>query len=255
MNVGAIIDRTSGSASRIRPNQCEYITSMCRAINDRPYGVTCRWCDKLQFSSHVSPLRQCFEGHFLSLPGEGDLAGKQHRRSGRVPGTVFVVAHQGIAAGRKLDPDLVAAAGVEPDADEACLACAQPHKFQPGFFHAAPLPFHNEDLILLRVLPQKVRPVALFRGRAVDHGNVLFDHGALLNRLGQRCGGLFCPGIDHDAAYVFVQPVDGEGFTAQLFLQRGGNIVFGVKSHGFDADRNAAVRIKNFHFMAPPGSF
>ena len=51
INVGAIIDRPRGSASRIRPNQCEYVTFMCRAINDRPYGVTCRWCVKLQFTA------------------------------------------------------------------------------------------------------------------------------------------------------------------------------------------------------------
>ena len=64
------------------------------------------------------PLRQGFVAMALSTEGEGQAAGKQHGGSVLVPGTVLVVAQQGKSAAGKLHPDLVAAAGMEPDADQ-----------------------------------------------------------------------------------------------------------------------------------------
>ena len=58
---------------------------------------------------------------------------------------------------------------------------------------------------------------------------------------------MFRPGVDHDTAHIFIQPVDGENISAQLLLQRGGYLRLGVHSHRLDADGDAFIRIENFH--------
>ena len=68
------------------------------------------------------PIRQLFKAHLLTLPGEGDTAGKEHRGGTLVFRAVFVVTDQGEAPGGKLHPDLVAAAGVKPDAHQGLVA-------------------------------------------------------------------------------------------------------------------------------------
>jgi hypothetical protein len=61
-------------------------------------------------------------GDGLSTVGEGEPAGKQQGSIVVVPGTIFVVAHQGISPAGKLNPDLMAAAGVEPDMHQGAFA-------------------------------------------------------------------------------------------------------------------------------------
>ena len=154
-----------------------------------------------------------------------------------------MVTNKRETSGRKLDPDLVAAARVEPDADQAGFSGSQPGKFQPGLFHAAPLTFYHEDLVLLAVLPQKVLPDAAFGRGAVDHGHVFLDHGAFLYGSGEGSGGLFGAGIDHHTAHVFIQPMNGEDVAAKVFLQSGRNFRFGIQAHRLDADDDLLVGI------------
>ena len=190
-----------------------------------------------------------FETQGFFVPGEGQAAGEEHGRGPPVPGAVFVVSGQRKAPGSELDPDLVAAAGMEPDADQAFIPGGEPPEFQPGFFHAAPLPVHDKDLVAPAVLPQKVFPVAGFRRSAVDQGHILLHHGALLHSLGQLSGSLFGPGVDHEAADIFVQTVDGEDLAAEAFLQGGGEFVLGIQAHRLDADKKLLVGIENVHGM------
>ena len=158
-----------------------------------------------------------------------------------------MVAHQGEPPAGELDPDLVAPSGVEPDADQAFFALGQPAEFQPGVLDTLALLLHGEDLVLPAVLEEEILPVAGLRGRAVDHGNIFLHHGTLLDGLGEGCSGVFVPGKHHDAAHVFIQPVDGEDLTAQLFFQGGGDLCFRIQAHGLDADRQIAVGIQQFH--------
>ena len=60
----------------------------------------------------VCPVRICLEDMDLAPVGEGDAAGEKLGRGQLVPGAVFVVTNQREATGRKLDPDLVGAAGM-----------------------------------------------------------------------------------------------------------------------------------------------
>ena len=62
----------------------------------------------------------------------------------------------------------------------------------------------------------------------MDQGHIFLDHGSLLNGFAQGRGSLLCPGEDHHAAHVFVQPVDGETFAAQLLHQRCRDFMFRV---------------------------
>ena len=160
------------------------------------------------------------------MAGEGDAAGEQHRLFPFIPGAVLVVAHQGEAPGGELDPDLMAPSGMEPHMNEAGFSRRQTGKFQPGFFYSGTLALDCENLILLAVFPEEVLPVPFFRGRSMNHGHIFLDHGALLYSLGQGSGRLLCSGEDHDTAHIFIQPVNGENFTAQDFLQCSGNFHF-----------------------------
>ena len=59
-----------------------------------------------------------FECNGLSAIGEGDPAGIKQGGIPVIPGAVFVVAYQRETPAGKLDPDLMAAAGMEPDVDQ-----------------------------------------------------------------------------------------------------------------------------------------
>lgn len=72
-----------------------------------------------------------------------------------------MIAHQREAPAGELNPNLVAAAGVEPDADKTGFSLCQPHIFQPGLFYAAALALYHKDLVLPAVLPEQIRPVTL----------------------------------------------------------------------------------------------
>ena len=158
-----------------------------------------------------------------------------------------MVTNKRETSGRKLDPDLVAAARMEPDADQAFFPFGQTVEFQTGLFYTAPLTFYHKDLVLLAVFPQKVLPVAAFGRGAVDHGHVFLDHGAFLNGFGEGSGGLLGAGVDHHTAHVFIQPVNGEDVPAKAFLQSGRNFRFGIQAYRLDADDDLFVGIKNFH--------
>ena len=65
-----------------------------------------------------------------------------------------MIAYQRESAAGELDPDLVAAASMEPDADQTFFTGCQTGKFQSGFFDPAPLAFYHKDLILFAVFPE-----------------------------------------------------------------------------------------------------
>ena len=89
----------------------------------------------------------------LSFVGEGDAAGPEHGRGAFVPGAVFVVAHKRKAPAGKLHTDLVASAGVEPDADEGGIPLCESAVFQPGFFYAPAFPIYHIHFVLFAVFP------------------------------------------------------------------------------------------------------
>ena len=75
------------------------------------------------------PVGQSGEAHLPALPGEGQTAGEEHGLRLFVPGAVLVITHQGEAPGGELNPDLVAAAGVKPDAHQAFFTGGKPQEF------------------------------------------------------------------------------------------------------------------------------
>ena len=92
-----------------------------------------------------------------------------------------MVAHQRIAPAGKLHPDLMAAPGVQADADQTGFSGSQTPIFKPCFLNTAPLAFYHKNLVLSGILPQKILPGAIFWGCAVDHGHIFFDHCPILN--------------------------------------------------------------------------
>ena len=88
----------------------------------------------------------------------------------------------------------------------------------------------------------------------MNHGYVFLYHSAVLHCLGQGGGSLFCAGVNHDAAHIFVKPVDGENLPAQRFFQLCGNLRFGIQSNGLDADGQIFIVKQNFHSGASFGS-
>ena len=195
----------------------------------------------------LCPMGFGFKNFAFTLPGEADAAGEEHRFQPLVPGAVLVVTHQGESAARKLDPNLVGTARMEADVDQAGVTIGEAVKLQTGVFDTFSFLLHGENLVLSAVLEEKILPIAIFWGRSMDHGHIFFDHLALLDCLGQSCRGLFGSGEDHDAAHVFIQPVDGENLAPKGLFQFGGNLCFGIQAHRLDANRQVPVGIKNVH--------
>ena len=81
----------------------------------------------------------------------------------------------------------------------------------------------------------------------MNHGYVFLYHSAVLHCLGQGGGSLFCAGVNHDAAHIFVKPVDGgKSPRPAFFFQLCGNLRFGIQPHGLDADGQVfIVKIKS----------
>ena len=197
--------------------------------------------------SNTAPFGKRLKHLIFPLPGETDAAGEQLRLLRLVPGAVFVVAHQGEAPGCELDPDLVAAARVEPDVQQGGGAVGQPDVFQAGLFPALPLLFHHEDLVLPAVLEEKILQNAALRGRAVDQTAVLLHELSLLDQLRKLRRRRFCPGVDHHAPHIQVQTVNGENFAPQRFGNQSGDLVLRVHAHGLDDDRQFTVGIDDIH--------
>ena len=58
-----------------------------------------------------------------------------------------MVTHQGESTAGELNPDLMASAGVQSDADQTFFSCSESTEFQPCFFNATPFPLHNKYFI------------------------------------------------------------------------------------------------------------
>ena len=155
----------------------------------------------------------------LSFVGEGDAAGPEHGRGAFVPGAVFVVAHKRKAPAGKLHTDLVASAGVEPDADEGGVVAGQTGKSKARGFYTGTLPLDHKDLILPAILKQKIFPISHFRRLPMDLRHVFLDHFSLLDQLGELSSGSFCPGKDHHTAHLTVKPVKRKNFSYSLRAQ------------------------------------
>lgn len=136
--------------------------------------------NKKRRSTLRCPQWQSFINLDLVPPGEAYAAGKEHRRTRFIPGAIFMVSNKRKSAAGKLYPNLVAAAGVQTDADQGGFPLAQALKFQPCFFDAFAFPLYNEYLVFGAVFPQKVSPVSAFWRRSVNHGYIFFDHGSFL---------------------------------------------------------------------------
>ena len=66
----------------------------------------------------VAPIGIMLKNLGLSLVGEGNAAGVEHRSGGLIPGAVLVVADQWKAPAGELDTNLMAAAGVKPNMNQ-----------------------------------------------------------------------------------------------------------------------------------------
>ena len=86
----------------------------------------------------------------------------------------------------------------------------------------------------------------------MHQGHVFLHHGSLLNGPAQPGGGLTGSGVDHAAAHMLVQPVDGENRPAQSGGDLPGQLLFRVQPHGLEADGDLPVGVKKFHGIAPP---
>ena len=129
-----------------------------------------------------------------------------------------MVTHQREATAGELDPDLMAAAGVQPDGNEGSITLGETPKFQPCGFDTGSLLFYNKNLVFTTVFEEKILPIAGLRGCAVDKGHVFFDHSAVLDGFAQSGGSGFCAGVDHDAANIFVQPVQRKDLSTEVFF-------------------------------------
>ena len=100
-----------------------------------------------------TPIGECFVFLLLFLPGEGDAAGVEHWLLPGIPGAVLVIAYKRIPSAGELYPDLVTAAGMEPDTHQAGFAGFQNMIFQSCRLDSGPLPIYHKDLVFLGVLP------------------------------------------------------------------------------------------------------
>ena len=85
----------------------------------------------------------------------------------------------------------------------------------------------------------------------MDHCHVFLHHRPFLDGFGKGSGRLLGAGVNHDAAYVFIQPVDGKNLTSQLFFQCRRDLRLGVQSHALDTYDDLFVGIENVH-RGPP---
>ena len=67
------------------------------------------------------PVRNRLKDLLFPLVGESDPTGEEHGCDPCIPGAIFVITQQGISPGGKLNPDLVASAGMEADVDQTFL--------------------------------------------------------------------------------------------------------------------------------------
>ena len=120
---------------------------------------------------------------FHSFPAQPDAAGMEGRDAGVVPGTVFMIPQQRIAAAGELYPDLMAAPGVQADVNQRGIGIGEPLKFQNRFFDPLTLPFDHIDLVFPAVLKQQILPDPRLRRNSVNQCPVFFRHGAAGNGL------------------------------------------------------------------------
>ena len=154
-----------------------------------------------------------------------------------------MVTNQWETTGRELNADLMTSAGVQPHMNQAFLAVRQTVELQTGVFDTLALLFNGENLVFSTVFEEKIFPVSRFGGSAMDQGYILLHHGTFLNSPGKLRRCLFSFGEDHDAAYIFVQSMDG----VDLAADGSRNFMFGIYAHRLDDDDEMLVRIKCFH--------
>ena len=162
-----------------------------------------------------------------------------------------MIAHQREPPAGKLHPNLMAAPGMQADAHKTHFSGTQTLKFQMCVLHTLAFGFDHKNLVLTAVLEEKIRPVAPFRGCTVNHGNIFLDETSVLHGLAQSGSGGLGAGIDHHTTHVFVQTVDREDLSAQLFFQRSGEFHLRIQPYRLDAGHKTAVSIQNFHRQPP----
>ena len=177
-----------------------------------------QFCGSFLLLCSREPGRQLFKAAIFTLPRKTEAAAEKHRGGVFVPCAVFMIAHQGEAPAGKLHPDLMASAGMQADMHQGIFSRFLAGKFQPCLFDTAALPVHYKDLVAAAVLEKKVCPIAFFRGLTMDQRHIFLDHFSVLDQTGKFCGSLLCPGINHDTAYIHIQPMDREDLAAQRFL-------------------------------------
>ena len=67
-----------------------------------------------------------FKAKVFSFPGKGKQTGEEKGRPERIPGTVFVIPPERTLPGGKLNPDLMAPPGFEPDPNQRGIRAGPP---------------------------------------------------------------------------------------------------------------------------------
>ena len=153
----------------------------------------------------------------LAKQREGQLAREKHGGRGLVPGTVFMIAQQGISTACKLHADLMAAACMQANTHKGWVGIGLPHKLQPCFFDTLAFPLDNKYFIFTAVFKQEVFPVSGLGRCSVDKRHIFLDHGIFLDRFAQGGGSGFGSGIDHHTAYILIKTVNREEGAACSF--------------------------------------
>ena len=111
---------------------------------------------------------------------------------------------------------------MKPDAQKRELPLAAHHSiFQLRFLYSPAHPVHHIGLVSAFVVKEQVPEQApVLPGLSMHHGQILFNQPLLRHGVRELCGSLPCPGIDHNAAYPRVQPVDAVKAPAQAVAEQ-----------------------------------
>ena len=195
------------------------------------------------------------------LAGDGVAEGKLPRPERRaallVPRAVAPVAEQRQTARGELHADLVRAPGVQPDAHEReCVRAPELLIGQARLAHALAHAADDIALVALCVTEEEIRQRVRGRLRVPGQdGEVLLFHLPLGDKAGELSRDGRAARVDHHAADLAVEPVDGEDLLAlperavvlaqQLRHAARRAVVLRENARGLDADDEVRVVIEN----------
>lgn len=183
---------------------------------------------------------------------KAEPGGPEGRDGGFDPAAIAAVPGKGHFPGGKLDADLVGAAGMQADPDQAqdtfrLLRGFQQGPFAGGFLNSFALFIHHKGFIGTGIMIQKIGEGTGRRFRyAGDHGEVFLEDKILLKELLQGGTGLRGAGEDAGAAGGLVQPVNrqhGKALLRGKHIRQAGR--FGQDANRLFTDDQRLILIQN----------